>query len=120
MGLDQFLIARKDGEEDKEFYYWRKHYELEIWMYKLFVEKHRSDVSRADFNNVYVPIEEDDISALEFEILFGDFSKTDPRRFEISEFQELLTDGQTYDLEAIKSAREYLKDGWRIFYVGDW
>lgn len=121
MGLDQFLIAKKEGEEDKEIYYWRKHYELEIWMYQLYLNKEiYSQISRTEFNNTEVPLDKDDISALEFEVLFGDLSSKDNRRFEISEFHEVLTDNQTYDLEAIRAARYFLNEGWQVYYIGDW
>lgn len=121
MGLDQFLIAKKEGEKDKEIYYWRKHYELEKWMYRFYSDRLiNSQIPRTEFNNTEVPLDEDDISALEFEVLFGDLSKKDNRRFEISEFHEVLTDNQTYDLEAIRAAKYFLNEGWQVYYIGDW
>lgn len=39
MGLDQYASIRKDGQEDQEIAYWRKHPNLQGWMEQLWREK---------------------------------------------------------------------------------
>jgi hypothetical protein len=66
MGLDQYVFIKpKSGEPDElceEFFYWRKHADLQGWMQSLYYEKGGDE---KEFNQVDLDLTMDDINRLE-------------------------------------------------------
>ena len=83
---------------DTEFYYWRKHWPIQEWMQKLYIEKGGTDPS---FNCINLQLTMLDLQKLEQDL------KNDPELFE------------NYDANAafIQSAMNELDQGNRIFYT---
>lgn len=126
MGLDQYAFAREivksDDEEepvDIDIAQWRKHNRLQGWMENLYRDKHPD--SEKEFNCQEVELTEEDLDRLESDIndkalprtegfFFGDDSYSWPEQKEIQE----------YDLAFIKEARQYLRDGYKIYYSSWW
>lgn len=126
MGLDQYAFAREviksDDEEepvDIDIAQWRKHNRLQGWMENLYRDKHPN--SEKEFNCEEVELTTEDLDRLESDIndkalprtegfFFGDDSYSWPEQKEIQE----------YDLAFIKEARQYLQDGYKIYYSSWW
>lgn len=109
MGLDQYAIARKDGEEQRELAYWRKHADLEGWMSNLYASRGGT----GDFNCVELQLFKADVEKLEGEhrnletatgFFWGESSK---EKVEATQ-------------EFIESAKDLLDDGWIIIYTSWW
>lgn len=116
MGLDQYahwvspdrLLAEQETDftfenaeiimRDNEFFYWRKHWPLQEWMQKLYVEKGGTDPT---FNCVNLQLTMRDLQTLEQDL------KNDPELFE------------NYDTNAAFIQRSFneLDNGNRIFYT---
>jgi hypothetical protein len=127
MGLDQYAFAREvvsDGEQDEpvdiDISYWRKHNRLQGWMENLYRDKNPD--YQGEFNCVDLELTAEDLDRLEVDVneralpetrgfFFGDDSYSQDE-YEIHYKQS--------DLEFIKSAREYLKDGYKIVYSSWW
>lgn len=126
MGLDQYAFAREviksDDEEepvDIDIAQWRKHNRLQGWMENLYRDKHPN--SEKEFNCEEVELTTEDLDRLESDVndkalprtegfFFGDDSYSWPEQKEIQE----------YDLAFIKEARQYIKDGYKIYYSSWW
>lgn len=126
MGLDQYAFAREviksDDEEepvDIDIAQWRKHNRLQGWMENLYRDKHPN--SEKEFNCEEVELTTEDLDRLESDItdkalpktegfFFGDDSYSWPEQKEIQE----------YDLAFIKEARQYLQDGYKVYYSSWW
>jgi hypothetical protein len=60
MGLDQYAFARKEGAEDLQFSYWRKHADLQGWMENLYRQRGGEGI----FNCVDLRLFKDDLKGL--------------------------------------------------------
>jgi hypothetical protein len=88
-------------EEKIEVYYWRKHHVLHEWMGRLYDSKGGAD---PQFNCNNVRLNSEDLDELEKDVLTGN----------------LDTDCQDDDMLFIVKAREYIKNGYAIFYDSWW
>lgn len=132
MGLDQYAYAYKlksgvthdmfeddlNVAEKEEIAYWRKHNRLEGWM----AEQYRERGGEEEFNCVRLYLDEELLDELEDQVSattlpktegfwFGDDSYGDP---------EDLDDIVKNDLLFIKTAREKLKAGYKVYYTSWW
>ncbi len=114
MGLDMYAfkskakratLTRKDRDELEEFFYWRKHYELNKWM---------NELGKKKPVGLYLELEEKDINGLEMEM----FAKT---LFESKDKRKDHDDEWIIeqDKEFIRRAKEALSEGYRVFYHAD-
>jgi hypothetical protein len=112
MGLDQYAFARKDGEEQLEVAYWRKHANLEGWMSNVYQARNPSKADY-EFNCVELRLFESDLSRLEsehtsLEQAVGFFwGHSSPKK--VSDTQEF-----------IDKAKALMEDGWEIVYTSWW
>jgi hypothetical protein len=88
------------GEEKIEVWYWRKNHALHEWMGRLYDSKGGTD-PQFNCNNVRINLE--DLDELEKAILTG-----------------LIEEDIDYDLLFILKAREYINNGFAIFYDSWW
>lgn len=139
MGLDQYAYARKGAPETEtrefeylddqgikqtqtevnviytdqiELAYWRKHPNLQGWMEQLY----RSKGGDEDFNCVDVELTLDDLNDLAIDITEGMLPTTEGFFFG-SDSDERYKEG---DLEFIRTAREHIKQGYKIVYTSWW
>lgn len=98
-GLENGQLKKK--EEKIEVWYWRKNHVLHDWMGKLYDAKGGTD---PQFNCNNVRLNSEDLDSLEKDILLGCVESDD-------------TDD---DLLFILKAREYINNGYAIFYDSWW
>ena len=117
MGLDQFAyvhyVKGLTGEPAREeFAYWRKHPNLQGWMEKLYAEKGGTEC----FNCVPVELTLEDLDRLEADINSSNLPTT------AGFFYGGNADNyyKESDLEFIRQAREYIKNGNRVEYSSWW
>ena len=138
MGLCQFGFARKAGEEDVELMYWRKHADLESVMQLTYYDRmnkdHRSHWSAnnlENFNNIELELHKGNIGNLERRMgLFeGRLQESEEpfwygpymRKCKPPHWYGRSTEAHSRDTKLfIEKAREYLKNGWQIFYRCSW
>jgi hypothetical protein len=125
MGLDQNAYYCKpqsigtavvdfgQPEDAKDFFYWRKHPNLQGWMRRLYEAKG----GKEEFNCVPVLLTEADLSELELDILRGALPHTNGFFFGSSRNDE---DEQERDLQFIRQARELIVNGSAVFYSSWW
>lgn len=133
MGLDQYAYycdakAIGDREVDfdlpedldvpgsfkpKEFFYWRKHPNLQGWMQALYKKKGGSK----EFNCVPVVLTESDLSHLEVDILRDNLPSTSGFFYGRSDGDE---EEMKNDLNFIKRARELVVNGYAVYYTSWW
>ena len=98
--------------EVEEFFYWRKHPDLQGWMQKLYRAKGGADES---FNSSPVVLTMEDLDNLE----------NDVRQHKLPETQGFFF-GKSYgdemerDLDFIDQARRAIKDGYTVYYSSWW
>lgn len=132
MGLDMYSYAVKEsilsesdrnrevdvklGEdtEKTEVHYWRKHHDLHGWMQNLYFSKGGED-ENFNCNNVRLTLEdldalEKDIRAFSLPNTTGFFFGNNPPD------EESIVD----DIEFIEKARNYINDGYAVFYDSWW
>lgn len=98
-GISKGHIKSKVKKE--EVYYWRKHHVLHEWMSRLYDSKGGTD---PQFNCNNVRLNSEDLDELEKDVLTGN----------------LDTDCEDDDMLFIVKAREYIKNGYAIFYDSWW
>lgn len=126
MGLDMYAFAvpkknvindfsvKKTNDRPIEIMYWRKHPYLHGWFKNLYLSKGGQDLN---FDLVPVRVDENDLDKLEDDIkyrrlphttgfFFGDYAPDD--------------ESDAMDLKFIEEAREYIKDGYAIYYKAWW
>lgn len=140
MGLDQYayaakgekIIKRKDYENFDEEYddpeelisvwsekieiaFWRKHRDLQGWMTKLWCKKmgFGPEYSDKEFNVEELVLSEEDLNLLESDIINKNLPETPNIFFFGSEKNDYYKD---HDLNFIARAREYIKDGYTVYY----
>ena len=138
MALSQFGFARKAGEEDVELMYWRRHADLESLVRYLYYNRMNenskgrwSATNLENFNNIEVELHVGTLSL--FERLMGMFEgrlqeSEEPywygpymRKCKPPHWYGRSTEAHSRDTKLfIEKAREYLKNGWQIFYRCSW
>lgn len=129
MGLDQYAYARtKDtlaSNEDAtiELAYWRKHPNLQGWMEQLWLERVaeqgltlEESPYGSSFNGVELELTEEDLLALELDIISGNLPKTKGFFFGNDSDDHY----QEQDLEFVKEARANLFLGLKVYYNSSW
>ena len=121
MGLDMY--ARKlrkvpdsdvDFKEDgEEFYYWRKHPNLHVWLANLYHQKNGSDEVHEFIGPVRLTL--DDLKVLEMAVMSNTLPKTSGFFFGRSDGSEVKG-----DLEFIRKARLEIDEGWTVYYTSSW
>ena len=109
MGLDQYAFARKEGQEDIEIAYWRKHADLQGWMENLY----HSRGGKRQFNCIDLKLKECDLNRLE----------KGHRDLSIAEgFFWGSSNSNKVEATArfIEEARERMKEGYTIIYSSWW
>jgi hypothetical protein len=112
MGLDQYAKVRKEGQEDQELAYWRKHPNLQGWMEQLWREKG----GEGEFNCVEVELTIDDLNDLERAIEGEELPETSGFFFGNSSDDYYREE----DLAFIADAAEYIDQGCKVVYTSWW
>jgi hypothetical protein len=112
MGLDQYAMARKEGQEDQEIAYWRKHPNLQGWMEQLYREKG----GEGEFNCVDVELTFEDLEQLEASIEGEELPATDGFFFGNNSDHFY----REQDLEFIADASEAIEQGYKVVYTSWW
>ncbi len=121
MGLDQFAKVRNPKtQEVEEFHYWRKHNALHGWMENLWRSKGCPNKQEGydDFNCVALELTNEDLDALEKDLLDSDLPETNGFFFGSStagDDRHLLE-----DLGFVAEARRYLTEGYQVAYDAWW
>lgn len=115
MGLDMYFFAVK-GKERIEISYWRKHPNLHGWMENLWRVK-KSGTNSRDFNCYMLRLSLKNLSQLERDIKDDKLPETTGFFFGSS---SPLKHMREYDLEQVRIARGYIKNGYRVFYNSWW
>ena len=112
MGLDQYASIRKDGQEDLEIAYWRKHPNLQGWMENLWREKGNA----GEFNCVEVELTFEDLEQLEASIEGEELPETQGFFFgnNSDDFY------REQDLAFIADASEAIEQGYTVIYTSWW
>ena len=114
MGLDMYAIKTHPGDADEELFYWRKHPNLQGWMYDL--HKNRGcTCTEGEFNGVRVRLNLEDINQLEKDVNDNNLPHTEGFFFSHS-----VPEDKVRDLEFIKLAREALAQGCGVYYDSWW
>lgn len=113
MGLDMYAFARKEGKDEIEIAYWRKHPNLHGWMEKLAESK---DLEYKIFNGVELELTWDDLDELEDTVKEKELPSTQGFFFGREADKEYFDD----DLKFIGEARLKMTDGYQVFYNSSW
>ena len=131
MGLDQYGYARpprkRNSEDDVQIGEWRKHNRLQGWMQQLWESKGCPNANEdGDFNCAELQLTEEDINALEDDILTMTMPESNGFFWGSDSFFWTDEDGKDYpensyyylerDLEFVTDARKMLDKKWRIYY----
>ena len=101
-----------EGSQVEEFFYWRKHPNLQGWMEKLW----RAKGGQGEFNCVDVELNAAHLDQLEYDVRFNQLPDTVGFFF-----GENSDDYYTWqDQEFIREARQYLADGYKVVYTSWW
>ena len=102
--------------EKIEIAFWRKHRNLQGWMTELWRKKNKfgSEYSNKDFNLEELILTEEDLNLLESDVLSKNLPETQDIFFFGSEKNDYYKD---HDLNFIARAREYIKDGYTVYYL---
>ena len=129
MGLDQFAYKTKlklskpvdfqdevyqTDESSQEFFYWRKHPNLQGWMEKLYFKK---GGNRTPFNCAPLELVQEDIDNLVNDILDSNLPRTTGFFFGESNAEE---EQEKTDLDFCKKASDAIKNGYKVFYDSWW
>jgi hypothetical protein len=120
MGLDQYAYktSRKppkkhvdfDGHEDaEEFFYWRKHRDLQTWMEKLYRAK---GGAQEHFNCARILLTVNDLDSLESDLRQRPLPKVDGTLFSGDDIEQ--------DLDFVWAARRAIADGYTVYYYSWW
>lgn len=107
----QVNFTLPEGYKPEELMYWRKHPNLHGWMERLY----RNKGGAGEFNCQDVLIEEDDLDALEKDVLADALPKTAGFFFGQSRPED-----KERDLKFIAAARRALAEGKLVFYTSWW
>ena len=131
MGLDMYAYARpprkRNSDNDIEISEWRKHNRLQGWMQQLWESKGCPNANEdGDFNSVEMELTEEDINALEDDILTMSLPESNGFFWGSDSFFWTDEEGNDYpensyyylerDLEFVTDARKMLDKKHRIFY----
>ena len=131
MGLDMYAYARpprkRNSDNDIGIGEWRKHNRLQGWMQQLWESKGCPNASEdGDFNSVEMELTEEDINALEDDILTMTMPESNGFFWGSDSFFWTDEEGNDYpensyyylerDLEFVTDARKMLDKKHRIFY----
>ncbi len=131
MGLDMYAYARpprkRNSDDDIQIGEWRKHNRLQGWMQQLWESKGCPNASEdGDFNSVEMELAEEDINALEDDILTMSLPESNGFFWGSDSFFWTDEEGNDYpensyyylerDLEFVTDARKMLDKKHRIFY----
>ena len=112
MGLDQYASIRKDGQEDLEIAYWRKHPNLQGWMENLWREKGNA----GEFNCMEVELTFEDLEQLEQAIEGSELPETAGFFFGNNSDDYYREE----DLAFIADASEAIEQGYKVIYSSWW
>lgn len=108
MGMDQHAFKFADNPEDNTVIMsWRKHYNLDMWMNRLYCEKG----GKEEFNCVHVEINLADLDRLEKDM------KDETWPFAGNETDEYYEESV---MTFINEAREDLANGLKVGYISWW
>lgn len=132
MGLDMYAYAvpeewaiddetiAKPGEagrsEDSvlnDFFYWRKHHDLHGWMQELYASRGGTE----SFNCIPIRLYPEDLDALAADIRAGVLPETTGFFFGNNPPDE---DSMVEDLKFVEEARQYIADGFAVYYDSWW
>ena len=113
MGLDQYAYTVNKHGEKETICEWRKHPNLHGWMENLWRSQGNED---GDFNCEELELTEDDLLDLEDDVCLGMLPKT--TGFFFGEDSDLYY--EKTDLKFIETAKEKLKNGYKVFYYSWW
>lgn len=131
MGLDMYAYARpprkRGSDDDVQIGEWRKHNRLQGWMQQLWESKGCPNANEdGDFNCVKLQLTEEDINALEDDILTMTMPESNGFFWGSDSFFWTDEEGKDYpensyyylerDLQFITDARKMLDKKHRIFY----
>lgn len=121
MGLDQYVCCFRGRKPRKEvnferknveqFWYWRKHPDLEGWMEKLYRDK----MGEGEFNCKNVWLSRDDIIELRQDIQNDNLPRTRGFLFGESDGSE-----KEEDLEFCEEAIKKIDSGFQLYYTSWW
>ena len=132
MGLDQYAYKIKKGlvedtidiklwneeegkplhEYDRDFFYWRKHHDLQGFMENLYRERG----GEKEFNCVCIKLDEKDLDDLEHAVLEAKLPETSGFFFGSGNTESYVDE----DLKFIRKAREAMSEGYDILYSSWW
>jgi hypothetical protein len=132
MGLDQYAYKIKKGlvedtidiklwneeegkplhEYDRDFFYWRKHHDLQGFMENLYCERG----GEKEFNCVCIKLDEKDLDDLEHAVLDCKLPETSGFFFGSGNTESYVNE----DLKFIRKAREAMSEGYDILYSSWW
>jgi len=112
MGLDQYASVRKEGQEDQEIAYWRKHPNLQGWMEDLW----RSRGNSGQFNCEEVELTFEDLEQLEESIEGTELPETSGFFFGNNSDDYY----KEQDLQFIADASEAIEQGYKVIYTSWW
>ena len=109
MGLDQYAFARKEGEEDINIAYWRKHANLEGWM----ADRYAQRGGTGSFNCKELRLFENDLDDLS-----NEYDKLE--RSSGFFWGESHPEDDETTQKFIADAQAYMDDGYKIVYTSWW
>jgi len=132
MGLDQYAYKIKKGlvedtidiklwneekgeplhEYDRDFFYWRKHHDLQGFMENLYHERGGEE----EFNCVCIKLDEKDLDDLEYAVKNRKLPETTGFFFGSGNTEGYRKD----DLKFIRASRKAMKEGYDILYRSWW
>ena len=117
MGLDQYVMAGKPGEEPQEIIYWRKHNAMHNWFTKKAIElkivKHPSE-----FNCVKLFITQEMLNELKEDIKNKKLEPVDGFFFGSTDYDP--AEEMEADLEDISKIQSKLDSNYEVFYDSWW
>ena len=124
MGLDQYGVKSKvssdrfNTENHERFFYWRKNPDLHGWMEELWEQKNEDFVVNnpdVQFNTVYLELTDDDLNDLESANESETLPETTGFFFGTSDASD-----KESNRSFIETARQAIKDEYRIYYYSWW
>ena len=101
-----------EEELDTDFFYWRKHHDLQGWMEQLYIGRGGS----REFNCVCIKLNEGDLTNLENAVLEAKLPETTGFFFGSGNTKGYVGD----DLKFIRKARKAISEGYDILYSSWW
>lgn len=106
----ELVVPEKDL--DRDFFYWRKHHDLQGWMEDLYYGRGGS----REFNCVCIKLSEADLNNLEIAVLDAKLPHTEGFFFGSGNTKGYVGD----DLKFIRKARKAISEGYDILYSSWW